>query len=386
MKRPFDTWLFVALLAAFLLLNAVLLGQAAAVARRTEIVAVPSTWRSTPSGWRAAYELLGRLGFRVGRLEQWPERLQDEISVLLIAEPALLIDRFQALALREWVDRGGTLILACEGVTGADSPVRELPTRLFLRRQGPEPWLPGDAGATSWTVGETGRYLSGVGRLELDPTASQVPSRAVLARSVAELTDRRTRWPLASPEWLGAVVSIGRGRVFVLATPALFANGQLARAGNARLLVNLVAAHAGEGRVMFDEDHLGNPGAAGLWQVMWQPPRRWLTLQLLLAAALLGWRSAVRFGPVLAGVVEPPRRPAVDGVRALANLYQRAGAAGSIARLLAGELRRRARPSPEREAVRAELEADGRRWTARELVALAARVDAMLDKERRWKR
>ncbi len=185
------------------------------------------------------------------------------------------------------------------------------------------------------------RYLAGVRSLELDPAASRVPPDPVLLAAAAELTDDRRAWPVAGepPGWLCTLTAIGRGRVFCLPTAALFANGQLARGDNARFAVNLVAAHAGSGRVLFDEYHLGNLGAESVGALLWRPPWRWVTLQLLLAVVLLLGRLATRFGPVRREPEGPARRPASEYVTALAGLYQRAGAREEVARLWAAQVR-----------------------------------------------
>lgn len=421
MKRSLDVAILVAVLAGFLLLNALLLGRAAKVAQRTEIVPVPSTYRTTPSGAKALYTLLARLGLRVGRLVTRATAIPADATVIVMLEPQTTITATEALELRRWVDRGGTLILASEGPQGENAPTRHLPEEFFLRdpvagaerlariraeldrRGGGEPYR--EDNRLVWRTNRTGRYLAGVRSLELGLDASRAPSPEALTTALARFSDGRRDWPVAGddPFWLCTMTAIGAGQVFCLPTAALFANGQLARGDNALFAVNLIASHAGDGRVLFDEYHLGNVGAESLWAIVSRPPARWVTLQVLLALALLGWRSAVRFGPVRDEDPTPPRRPAVEYVFALAGLYRRAGAHREIARLWLEDARRRLRraaglgPDATDERIAARLAARlGRRPDEvterlrrladaseqgcgdRELVALARELDALL--------
>ncbi|MBI2301141.1 MAG: DUF4350 domain-containing protein [Armatimonadetes bacterium] len=349
MKRSVDLVVLVAVLGTFLVLNGLLLDRAARVAARTEIVPVPSTLRTTMSGTKALYTLLQRLGVPVVRLFTRATLIPANVSVVVILEPQVTITSTEALELRRWVDRGGTLVLACAGLEGEHPAARELPRTLFvqdparaaarLRRIPPA----GAGGGLLWQVRRPNRYLAGVRRLELDSQASAVPSGERLARAVAELTDERREWPVAgdAPSWLCTVTAVGQGRIFVLPTAALFHNGQLARADNAVFAVNLLLAHRGSGAVAFDEYHLGQVGAGNLFALLWRPPIRWVTLQLAAALAVVLLRMMIRFGPARPDPVRLPQRPAVEYVEALARLHQRTGAASVAARWWYEDTRRR---------------------------------------------
>lgn len=378
MKRSTDVVVLVSVLGAFLLLNGLLLGRAAKVARRTEIVPVPSTYRTTASGTRACYELLTRLGLPCDRLLTRLTRLPDDADVVLLLEPQITITPVEALELRRWVDRGGTAIIATEGLRTDPSPVRALVDELFYRDPEfgqarlarisrklaaagiVEPYRDGEK--LIWHTDRTNRYLAGVSTLELDLGASHVPSPAALSQAIAELSDERREWPIAGdpPAWLAVETALGKGRVLLLSTAAWFHNGQLAQADNARFVTNLVRGNTHGGRVLFDEYHLGHVGEQSLTALLWRLPVRYVTLQVLLALLLLAWHAAVRFGPARDPGFGPLRRPAVEGVRALAGLYRRSGATDEAARLWRQDALRRlaqavglpARASPERLAAR----------------------------------
>ncbi len=349
MKRQLDMVVLVGVLALFLVLNGLLFGRAARVARRTEIVPVPSSYRATPSGCRALYELLGRVGVPTGR---WTlpltQPLPPDATVLVMLEPGLYVRPIELRVLRHWVDRGGTLIVASEGVTTPTSPVRAMPEHLFVhRRAGVQPEVaPAAAGHPApqqWSVQHANRYLQGVAWLELDPARSVVGPAALLRRAQAQMVDLQRAWVVAGDPAapLCTASAIGRGRVFYLATPAWFANGQLDRADNAIFVLNLLTAHRGSGRVLFDEYHLGNLGAGSLAAWLWQPPWRFVVVWLLLAGLLAAVRCATRLGPPRLGGDGAPRRPAAEFIAALAALHRRAGARREIARMWYDDTRRR---------------------------------------------
>ncbi|MCC7491838.1 MAG: DUF4350 domain-containing protein [Fimbriimonadaceae bacterium] len=347
MRRSLDALVLGAVLVAFVVVNLLLFSRAARLARRTEIDPVASTWRTTPAGSRAAYELLQRLGLPVAR---WSSSLTlplpADCTVYVLLEPRLYVRPIEALELRRFADRGGTVVVACGPPDGPNAPGRALAAQLFLRDplQGAADLAAADrtawpfAGAgLAWQPGAAAaaRYFTGVRRISLDPAASSLPPPAALQRAAATLLDRRRAQVLAGPPTLPllTVSGLGRGRILWLPSAGWFANGQLARDDNARFVVNLLTAHRGDGRIYFDEFHLGSFGAESLWALLGRPPQGWLLAQLAVAAALLLWRTAVRCGPPLPEPREPAGRSASEYVRALAALYRRSGARAEVAAL-----------------------------------------------------
>jgi hypothetical protein len=73
---------------------------------------VPSSYRSTPSGARAAYLLLEALGERVERLEEPPLHLRGVAphTTLIIADPTIMPSRAERRGLRQFVTDGGRVL------------------------------------------------------------------------------------------------------------------------------------------------------------------------------------------------------------------------------------------------------------------------------------
>jgi len=133
----------------------------------------------------------------------------------------------------------------------------------------------------------------------------------------------------------------GKGHVVVLADPDLLTRRGLVRPGSdpgtdsAVLLVNVVAMHAEDGKVYFDELHHGIHSAGGFWAYVGTYGE---SITLLLLFAVIGvalWRVAVRLGPPVS-VPKLRQTDAVDYASALGLLYQRAGARRRLARALVG--------------------------------------------------
>ncbi|HZO93221.1 MAG TPA: DUF4350 domain-containing protein [Candidatus Baltobacteraceae bacterium] len=103
-------------------------------------------------------------------------------------------------------------------------------------------------------------------------------------------------------------------RVVVVADPDFLENHGIARASNADLAVALLRRVLGPGgTVLFDEDvHGYGSDPLGLLRLVFGFPFVLITLQIAIAAALLAWSGAVRFGAPV------PREPALGiGKRSL---------------------------------------------------------------------
>ena len=121
---------------------------------------------------------------------------------------------------------------------------------------------------------------------------------------------------------LVAVFRLGAGTIAVVADSDLFLNGSIARADNAILAVNLLAA---SGRtVVLDEFYHGLTIRGNPAWLLTRHPYGLVTLLLLLATLLWLWRARTVLGPP----IPPPekhRRSVVEYVEAMARLFHRSG-------------------------------------------------------------
>jgi len=124
-----------------------------------------------------------------------------------------------------------------------------------------------------------------------------------------------------------AVVAVrrGKGRVLAFSSSAVIDNTNLAKADNARLLVEVARTFGAQGQpVLFDEYHQGFQEATSFWTAVGRPGQ--LAFYQLLALLLLVCYSAgVRFG--LPRPLPEGSRVSSEYVASLANLYRRARAA-----------------------------------------------------------
>lgn len=237
------------------------------------------------------------------------------------------IGKIEARGILRWVAEGNTLLLCGRH---SDALHSELGVGLTTDLTAAE-----DESARTVDLGEAGAYTEGIERL------------------VVEGHDELSA-PRGLPLWWlddrpGAVlVRHGKGRVLVIADPALFARRGLVRADNSVLLYNILRRHAHKEaddvrRVYFDEYHHGIRAGGGFWAYLNYHAQHWTLLPVLLAVAVAIWSMAIRLGPA----VSPPpvqQTDAVDYASALARIYQGAGVrhllADSVTRGFAAALTR----------------------------------------------
>ncbi len=156
----------------------------------------------------------------------------------------------------------------------------------------------------------------------------------------------------------------GDSRIWVLSDPDILANHGLASGDNAALVVALLdGLRRPGGAVVFDETHHGFVQRPSLWRSAFRLPFAIVSVQALIAMAVLMWAAAGRFGAPV-----PVPKPYKSGKAALidnaANLVETGGLTGDVfARYVA---------SVQRDVAR-RLHAP-RRFDARELVDWLDRI------------
>ncbi|HET6262179.1 MAG TPA: DUF4350 domain-containing protein [Chloroflexia bacterium] len=272
-------------------------------------------------GTLALYRWLERSGFDVSRVvggEQFPPR----VDTLIMVNPNDDFPQGQAGSVRRWVEEGHTLILALGSRNGDLSTIiggrhpmlRELGIDLDLS--------PGYSSTVPLSQPLFSRppvsriRMPGVFKLELP-----VRDTVVLASSSNEDGSRAH---------LAAMLKLGEGRVFVLASDYPLNNEGLREEDNGAFVYNM-AQMAGGRRVAFDEAHHGQSVGGDLVALFTNNPWGWaLIYGALLTGAYVFW-SARRLGPPLPVRSPDQRRPTSDYVTSVADLFRRARKPGYAA-------------------------------------------------------
>jgi hypothetical protein len=264
----------------------------------------PSTWNSGAAGAKAAYLLLGQLGYNEARWER-PEAELSSIdaahATLVLAEPspsfAALTDKNRQQPFLDFLHRGGRIV-----ATGAAVAI----------------FLP-DA------------KVAPVDRLYTDLCFTTPASPGPLARAGELEMAAPVQWARADPSVRVAqtcgnaavVVSYpaGSGEVIWWASPTPLTNQGLHQDGNLRLL--LASIGSPDRTIYFDEFMHGIN--ASPWTATHGTPLTGVIVQTCCVAALLLFSFARGSGPHRA-LVQPPRASPLEFVESMGALYAKAGA------------------------------------------------------------
>jgi hypothetical protein len=119
------------------------------------------------------------------------------------------------------------------------------------------------------------------------------------------------------------VLDEGKGRVIGLSDPGLFSNESLRDGDHARLALNLLLAHLGNGELLIDEYHHGYGRATSVLEHLLTSRALIPLLQGILILLVLWIAKGRRFGPPRP-LLQEERSSSLEYVRAMAQLYQRA--------------------------------------------------------------
>ncbi|NJN19375.1 MAG: DUF4350 domain-containing protein [Oscillochloris sp.] len=261
-----------------------------------------TTRSSSPAGALALYRWLDQIGYATERLEYRAFALSPDDDLLFILAPSQALAAEEVMALLEWVEAGGTLVLADDRpVGGAASVLRELDLQnvaddLIESAEIVQPAI-GDPPAQTVTVETTARL-----RFERDDVAVLV--------SAAD-----------APVLLG--IQRGRGYIYVSSSLHLFTNAGLRNPGSAELLLNLLRRVPAGGRVIFDEVHHGFVREPGTQTLLLANPWGWAALYAVLVGA--GYLAATgrRFGRPVPLREEVARRSSAEYLESMAALLRR---------------------------------------------------------------
>lgn len=286
-----------------------LLVAATAVLSPPEAAPAPdsSSYSPGPNGAKAAYELLGDLGYSI---ERWTQSLPElpadaRKTVLVLSEPMGGAANYESESLERFVRRGGRLL---------------------------------------FTGSNVHRFLSGGGATLMPPTGAatqsyQAAAVSPITRGVPAITMAATvRWEddgaNAAPIYardgnvVVAAYKLGDGEVIWWAGTTPLSNTGISAQGNLNLLLNSLGAADGT-RVLWDEYYHGERKT--LSSYLAGTPVVWALLQGGIICVMLVMAFGRRTGPTRMPVVESRLSP-LEFVETLGALYQSAGAAsGAVA-------------------------------------------------------
>ncbi|MCS6859911.1 MAG: DUF4350 domain-containing protein [Abditibacteriales bacterium] len=279
-------------------------------AERGRFEAAYSTFRADREGAKALFLWLERLGYTPLRVTEDYTRLRAGGLLFVIAPSrnAWLdegFDPFEADALDNWVKKGNTVAVFCDGKR---QPLPRLNQRLIR-------------GKTRPTFSRPTQH---------SPLTASV--RTLVMRSDAHFRPHKSRTGLQL-KWSSVfedkgcpqVVMARRGRgAYILVADAYPAsNVGIVEGDNMAFLLNLVRLYARDAVVWFDEFHHGHAASSGVIAYAKQRSLHYFLIYLLVTVGLGWWRYGTRFGQVLPRWTDP-RRESVEYAYAVASVYQAA--------------------------------------------------------------
>lgn len=315
-----------------------------------------STYHSGPTGTRALHDLLNESGYKVMRWRESPERLFSESgkqvkTFVVIGRIQVAFTGNETEALRDWVGRGGRLVLIDRKVDEELAPKSEgwsikgrewnIPTINYnpadsqQMTEGVTALHPSQPTLMTQAV-ETVMPSRFAGRLSvLPPLKEKTPETSGAERLFEDPGLRRAEMKAetsAAPivhigNKEGALLvdyAYGGGRIVVLSDPYIVSNSGIKLNDNLQLAINTLAS--GGGLIAFDEYHQGRGISQNPWAGYFAgTPVLALGAQIGLLILLILWTNARRFGRPLP-LPHTDRRSSLEFVASMAELQERSRA------------------------------------------------------------
>lgn len=314
-----DAWLAIGL--CLVLLGLTL----AAASRQTQERVDPplASFSTAPEGARALQLWLEELGYATNAEPLPAFRIPEQTQLVLMLEPFINITPQEWHAIDEWVEQGGTLLLAGQG------------GGLFLAAYHYNFNLSYLTGQASALTPQTPLFTS--------PALVEPASVQTNAYFNTTRTDFVTH--LAVPE--GPVLlsfNQGAGRVILSAAPFPFSNAGLKEKENPALVLNILAIAGRPGTVWFDEWHhglqAGQAEVTGFGNWLRRTPAGHALLYGALVIFVALALSGRHFGRPIPLPKEISRRAPLEYITAIANLNRRAGHRSAVLRQYHHRLKR----------------------------------------------
>jgi hypothetical protein len=273
-------------------------------ARRGGRTGYPSSYSTSWDGAKAAYLLLGELGYNVRRWDGAPTELGEhaERQVLILASPLQAPDAEEVAAIHRFLERGGRIV-----ATG-ENAAELLP--------GGEKFQETDAaeGNTTFPALLPSPLTSGAPDISMAAPEDWHPSRF---DHLAVYGNKDTAAVLT--------YGVGKGTIVWWGSPSPLTNRGIREPGNLALLLNSIGG--ADRQILWDEYFHGARG--NFWAYIGKTPLPWVLLQLGLMFAFLLLTYSRRYGTIrMPG--KAPRLSPLEFVDTLGDLYT-SGHAGSTA-------------------------------------------------------
>lgn len=318
MKLSRDTWLGIGIL-----LTLVLVTSLAAFQQSDDDVLPYLSTSPAPDGTLALSLWLEELGYQTADAFALSFNPNAEIDIIFITQPIFEITANEWRVLDQWIEQGGTLILA--GTNGASNQaLMHFDFRLaYLQEQTNEisPALP----------------------ILKSPV---LESKINFATDFGIFTARTDYTPLITAQGRPLILTFqqGEGRVILSALPRIFTNLELKNETIPALVLNILAFAGQErGTVLFDEWHRGFQSSnevIGVSQWLRRTPGGHAILFVVFTLFIALILQGRQFGRHIPLAHEIKRRGPMEHVTAVANLSRKAGHRKEVARQYHQRLKR----------------------------------------------
>jgi hypothetical protein len=284
-----------------------------------------TTHSSAPEGALALYNWARELAYDGRRLEYREFALDDRDAALIMLNPSQPVSRAQSRAILDWVERGGTLVLADDN-SAFFGPQNALFDELRFDT---------DVYSTTEVIQESA---------PAQPALDQPPvDRATLrtGRVLVPLRDDYVKLMGPPDAVVVAGVKVGSGYAYLSSAAYPFTNEGLRDPENAALALNVLRRVPPGGRIQFDEYHHGYFTPPSTTRILLGSPWGWGAAYAAAVVALYLVLSGRRFGRPVPLREEIVRRSSAEYVESMADLFQRGGKRGYILRHYYQNLKRR---------------------------------------------
>ncbi len=308
---------------------------------------VYSSYRTLPEGYRALYDTMGGLGYRVRRLTKPYARIEGR-GLLILADPNYLntgnrtgpvpITAYDSRCLLDWLHEGNTALVLVEHNPALledlaegekDSHAQDAPTITSGLHT---------ANNVTTATPTVPSFLSRAADTLAVNSGARLDPDALLPPKLADAVGGAVPLYKDAQGVVVAYSAVGAGGVVWCTSPWSFCNAGIAQGKNLDFVLALADRHPG-GEIIFDEYHNGYGSDASLWTLA-RPLTRLGFAQVMLALVLflvtLGWR----FGAPRLPADERFSRSRAEYLTSMAGLLERAEATHVVRERVSVFLRR----------------------------------------------